>query len=136
MADRTYVMCKPDAVRRGLVGEIIGRLERRGLAIVAMQMRTLDHEILGRHYEEHVEKGFYPELRDFMASGPVVAMVVEGPKDTWKLVRDMMGATNPAASAPGTIRGDLGTEFTENLIHGSDGPESAQREIGIFFPDL
>jgi nucleoside-diphosphate kinase len=136
MADRTYVMCKPDAVRRGLVGEIVTRLERRGLKLVAMEMRTLDHEILARHYEEHVEKGFYPELRDFMASGPVVAMVVEGPKDTWKLVRDMMGATNPAASAPGTIRGDLGTEFTENLIHGSDGPESATREIGIFFPAL
>jgi nucleoside-diphosphate kinase len=136
MADRTFVIIKPDAVERGLAGEIVSRFERKGLRIVAMELRTLDTEILGRHYEEHREKAFYGELVEFMSRGPVVTMVLEGPEDTWEVVRNLMGATNPRKSPPGTIRGDLGILFTENLVHGSDGPESAAREIGIFFPGL
>jgi len=134
MPDRTLVICKPDAVERGLVGTILNRLERRNLTIAALELRTLDEELLARHYEEHVGKGFYADLVAFMSRGPVVTAVIEGPEDTWKVVRDMMGATNPRNAAPGTIRGDLGIEFTENLIHGSDGPESAVRELGLFFP--
>ena len=101
-----------------------------------MDLRTLDAEIAGRHYEEHQGKRFYDDLVDFIGRSPVVTMVVEGPEDTWKVVRTLMGATNPRESAPGTIRGDLGMLLTENLVHGSDGPESAAREIGIFFPEL
>ena len=134
MPDRTLVICKPDAVERGLVGTILDRFERRGLTIAALELRTLDEELLARHYEEHVGKGFYADLVAFMSRGPVVTAAIEGPEDTWKVVRDMMGATNPRNAAPGTIRGDLGIEFTENLIHGSDGPESAVRELGLFFP--
>ena len=134
--DRTLVICKPDAVERGVVGEIIGRFERKHLRIAALELRSLDQAILARHYEEHRGKGFYDDLVAFMSRGPVVTMVVEGPQDTWKVVRGLMGATNPREAAPGTIRGDLGIELTENLVHGSDGPESAAREIGIFFPDL
>ena len=136
MPDRTLVICKPDAVARGLVGTILSRFEQRGLVIVAMEMRTLDEDILGRHYEEHQGKPFYADLVAFMSRGPVVTAAIEGPEDTWKVVRDMMGATNPRTAAPGTIRGDLGILFTENLIHGSDGPESAARELGLFFPAL
>ena len=136
MADRTLVLLKPDAVERKLVGEVISRFEAKNLDIVAMDLRQLDGEILARHYEEHVEKPFYGELVEFMSRGPVVAMVVEGPEDTWEVVRTMMGATNPRAAAPGTIRGDLGILFTENLVHGSDSLASAEREIGIFFPNL
>src|SRR4051794_19006618 len=136
MADRTLVILKPDAVQRGLVGEILSRIERKGLTLAAMELRTLDAEILGRHYEEHRDKGFYGELVAFMSRGPVVTLAVEGPEDTWQVVRDMMGTTNPRKAAPGTIRGDLGLLFTENLVHGSDGPESAARELGIFFPNL
>ncbi len=136
MPDRTLVICKPDAVERGLVGTILNRFERRGLTIAALELRTLDEELLARHYEEHVGKGFYADLVAFMSRGPVVTAAIEGPEDTWKVVRDMMGATNPRNAAPGTIRGDLGIEFTENLIHGSDGPESAVRELGLFFPGL
>ncbi len=136
MPDRTLVICKPDAVERGLVGTILSRFERRGLTIAALELRTLDEELLARHYEEHVGKGFYAELVTFMSRGPVVTAAIEGPEETWKVVRDMMGATNPRTAAPGTIRGDLGIEFTENLIHGSDGPESATRELGLFFPGL
>ena len=136
MSDRTLVLLKPDAVRRGLVGEIIGRLEAKQLTVVAMDLRTLDAETLAQHYAEHVGKGFYDDLVAFMSRGPVVAMVVEGPDDTWEVVRTMMGATNPRNAAPGTIRGDLGLEVTENLVHGSDSAESAAREITIFFPDL
>ena len=134
MPDRTLVICKPDAVERGLVGSILNRFERRGLTIAALELRTLDEELLARHYEEHVGKGFYADLVAFMSRGPVVTAAIEGPEDTWKVVRDMMGATNPRNAAPGTIRGDLGIEFTENLIHGSDGAESAARELGLFFP--
>jgi nucleoside-diphosphate kinase len=136
MSDRTLVLLKPDAVERGLVGTIVARFEAKGLRIVAMDLRTLDTGTLERHYEEHVGKGFYAELVQFMSRGPVVAMVLEGPEDTWEVVRAMMGATNPRVAAPGTIRGDLGILFTENLVHGSDSLASADREIGIFFPDL
>jgi nucleoside-diphosphate kinase len=130
------VLLKPDAVERKLVGEIIGRLEAKNLDIVAMDQRQLDTDILAKHYEEHVGKGFYADLVEFMSRGPIVAMVVEGPEDTWEVVRTMMGATNPRKAAPGTIRGDLGILFTENLVHGSDSLASAEREIGIFFPNL
>ena len=133
---RTLVLLKPDAVERGLVGEIVSRVERRGLTIDAMQLRTLDKATLATHYAEHQGKPFYADLVEFMSRGPVVAMVVAGPDDTWEILRSMMGATNPRAAAPGTIRGDLGTIFTENLIHGSDSAESAAREIQIFFPGL
>jgi nucleoside-diphosphate kinase len=136
MSDRTLVLLKPDAVKRGLVGQILSRFEAKGLTIVAMDLRTLDSATLDRHYAEHVGKGFYADLVAFMSSGPVVALALEGPEDTWEVVRNMMGATNPRKAAPGTIRGDLGILFTENLVHGSDGPESAVRELGIFFPNL
>jgi nucleoside-diphosphate kinase len=136
MADRTLVLLKPDAVERGLVGPIISRFEAKGLRIVALDQRTLDKETLARHYEEHAGKGFYDDLVTFMSRGPVVAIVLEGPEDTADVVRAMMGVTNPRLAAPGTIRGDLGILFTENLVHGSDSPESASREISIFFPDL
>ncbi|MFM9112749.1 MAG: nucleoside-diphosphate kinase [Actinomycetota bacterium] len=136
MSNRTLVLLKPDAVERQLVGAILSRFEQKGLKLVAMELRKLDNAILERHYEEHKGKGFYPELVAFMSRSPVVALVVEGPEDTWEIVRSMMGATNPRASAPGTIRGDFGTIFTENLVHGSDSAASAAREIGIFFPNL
>ena len=136
MSNRTLVLLKPDAVERQLVGSIVSRFETKGLKIVAMELRTLDAAILERHYEEHKGKGFYAELVSFMSRGPVLALVVEGPEDTWEILRNMMGATNPRNAAPGTIRGDFGTLFTENLIHGSDSAASAAREIGIFFPNL
>jgi nucleoside-diphosphate kinase len=134
--DRTLVICKPDAVERGLVGEIVGRLERKGLRIVAAELRTIDEETAGRHYDEHKEKPFFGELVSFITRSPSMVMVVEGPGETWKVVRTMMGVTNPKEATPGTIRGDYGLIVTENLVHGSDGPQSAEREIGIFFPGL
>lgn len=136
MSDRTLVLLKPDTVERGLIGEVLGRFEAKGLTIVALELRTLDAAILARHYEEHVGKGFYADLVQFMSRGPVVSLVLEGPENTWEVVRAMMGATNPRTAAPGTIRGDLGILFTENLVHGSDSLASAEREIGIFFPNL
>ena len=136
MPDRTLVLLKPDAVERGLVGQILDRFETKGLKIVALSLRLLDADILARHYAEHVGKGFYADLVMFMGRGPVVSLVLEGPEDTWEVVRAMMGATNPLKAAPGTIRGDYGTLFTENLVHGSDSLQSARREIGIFFADL
>jgi nucleoside-diphosphate kinase len=136
VSNRTLVLLKPDAVERQLVGSIVSRFETKGLKLVAMELRTLDAAILERHYEEHKGKGFYAELVSFMSRGPVLALVVEGPEDTWEILRNMMGATNPRNAAPGTIRGDYGTLFTENLIHGSDSAASAAREIGIFFPNL
>lgn len=136
VSTRTLVLLKPDAVERGLVGNILNRFETKGLRLAAMELRTLDEATLERHYEEHKGKGFYAELVKFMSRGPVVALAVEGPEDTWEIVRGMMGATNPRQAAPGTIRGDLGTIFTENLVHGSDSAESAKRELGIFFPTL
>jgi nucleoside-diphosphate kinase len=134
--NRTLVICKPDAVERGLVGEIVGRLERKGLRLVAADLRTIDSAVAARHYEEHHGKAFYEDLVAFITRSPALVMVVEGPTDTWKVVRTLMGATNPVDAAPGTIRGDLAVLMTENLVHGSDGPESAAREIGIFFPAL
>jgi nucleoside-diphosphate kinase len=136
MSDRTLVLLKPDAVERGLVGEILGRFEAKNLKIVALDLRSLDADTLARHYEEHVGKGFYADLVQFMSRGPVVALALEGPENTWEVVRTMMGATNPRHAAPGTIRGDLGILFTENLVHGSDSLASAERELGIFFPNL
>ena len=134
--DRTLVICKPDAVERGLAGEILGRFERKGLRLAAVELRTLDHDLLARHYAEHVGKGFYDDLVAFMSRGPVLVAVVEGPQDTWQVVRAMMGATNPMKADPGTIRGDFGTMVTENLVHGSDSADSAEREVGLFFPGL
>ena len=134
--DRTLVLCKPDAVERGLVGEIVRRIERKNLRIVAMELRTLDKATAEQHYAEHKDKPFFGELVSFITRSPLVAMVVEGPGDTYKVVRTLMGATNPKEAAPGTIRGDLAIETGENLVHGSDAPESAQREIGLFFPNL
>ena len=134
--NRTLVIAKPDAVERGLTGEIIARLERKGLKLVAAELRTIDADTAGRHYDEHREKPFFGELVEFITRSPAMLMVFEGPADTWKIVRTMMGPTNPAEAPPGTIRGDFGTIMTENLVHGSDGPDSAAREIGIFFPGL
>jgi nucleoside-diphosphate kinase len=134
--NRTLVICKPDAVERRLTGEIIARLERKGLRLVAMELRLLDKETAGRHYAEHEGKGFYDDLLTFITRSPAALMVVEGPEDTWQIVRTLMGATNPAVADPGTIRGDLATDTAENLVHGSDSAESAAREIALFFPDL
>jgi len=133
---RTLVICKPDAVERGLVGEILGRLERKGLRIVAAELRQIDDVLAAAHYAEHVERPFYPELVKFITRSPSLVVVVEGPAFTWSIVRTLMGPTNPAESPPGTIRGDLGLETRENLIHGSDSAASAEREIALFFPDL
>jgi len=134
--DRTFVIVKPDAVERGLAGEIIGRLERKGLALVAAELRLIDVELAGRHYAEHAERPFFAELVEFITRSPSLLLVVEGPVDTWRVVRTLMGVTDPKEAAPGTIRGDLGILVTENLVHGSDGPESAEREIHLFFPRL
>jgi nucleoside-diphosphate kinase len=134
--DRTFVACKPDAVERGLIGEIIARFERRGLRIAAAELRQITEETAKRHYAEHEGKPFFDSLVSFITRGPAMVMVVEGPEDTWEIVRTMMGATNSAKAAPGTIRGDLSVQFTENLVHGSDSAESAAREIAIFFPNL
>jgi nucleoside-diphosphate kinase len=136
MADRTFVICKPDAVERGLSGEIVARLERKGLRLVAAELRTIDEATAKKHYEEHDGKPFFGDLVAFITRGPALLLVVEGPEETFKVVRTLMGSTNPRDAAPGTIRGDLGILLTENLVHGSDSPESAEREIGIFFPAL
>jgi nucleoside-diphosphate kinase len=133
--DRTLVLCKPDAVERRLVGEIVRRIENKGLTIVALELRQLDLETAKHHYAEHAGKPFFDDLVSFITRSPLVAMVVEGP-DAWKVMRAMMGVTNPREAAPGTIRGDLAIELTENLVHGSDGSESAAREIALFFPGL
>ena len=133
---RTFVMCKPDAVERKLVGEIIRRLEESGLSILAAELRTLNPEILAKHYEEHVGKPFYDDLVTFMSRSPAMLMVLEGEGEAFATARALMGATDPAEADAGTIRGDLGSEMPENLIHGSDSIESAEREISIFFPEL
>jgi nucleoside-diphosphate kinase len=133
---RTLVICKPDAVERRLVGEIVNRIERKGLRLVAAELRYVTTEVAEVHYAEHRGKAFFEELVAFITRSPVVVMVVEGPADTFKVVRTLIGATNPVEAAPGTIRGDLATETGENLVHGSDSPESAAREIEIFFPGL
>jgi len=132
---RTLVLVKPDGVRRKLVGEVVRRLEQKTLDIVAMKMLTIDKDLASEHYAEHVEKPFFGELLEFITSGPVVAMAVEG-DDAITVVRQMMGATDPKKAAQGTIRGDYGLITTENLVHGSDSPESAERELKLFFPNL
>jgi nucleoside-diphosphate kinase len=135
VTERTLVLVKPDGVRRGLTGEILARFEAKGLAIVALDLRTMSEATARAHYAEHVEKPFFPALLAFITGGPLVAAVLEGPRAV-AATRSVMGATDPVASAPGTIRGDLALETTENLVHGSDSPESAAREIALFFPDL
>ena len=135
MTQRTLVLLKPDAVRRGLVGEVLGRFEAKGLGIVAMEHRAIDAAQADRHYAEHVDKDFYPPLRAFVTSGPLVALVLEG-DEAVEVVRAANGATDGRKAAPGTIRGDLALSNRENLVHGSDSPESAVREIGIWFPEL
>ncbi len=133
--NRTFIIVKPDGVRRGLVGEVLNRFERRGISIVAAELRTIDVNTAKMHYAEHAEKPFFDGLVAFITSGPSLLAVLEGPQETWKIARTMIGATNPAESAPGTIRGDLAVEMGENIIHGSDSAESAVREITLFFPN-
>lgn len=135
MTERTLVLVKPDGVARGLVGEVLARAERRGYGLVALQMRTLSVEVAETHYAEHRERPFFGDLVGFITSAPLVAAVLEGP-DVIAAWRTMMGSTNPIDSAPGTIRGDLATVMQENIVHGSDSAESAQREIALFFPEL
>lgn len=132
--ERTLVLVKPDAVQRGLIGEIVGRLERRGLHPVAIKLMAMPRDLAERHYGEHRQKPFFAGLVDFITSSPVVAMVWEGP-DAVAAVRAMMGATNPANSAPGTMRGDLAVSLAMNVVHGSDSAESAAREVALFFAD-
>jgi nucleoside-diphosphate kinase len=130
--ERTFVMVKPDGVRRGLVGEVIGRLERKGLLLRRIRMLQIDEEMAGRHYAEHVDKPFYADLVSFITGGPVVAMEWEG-EEAVAVARTLMGATDPKQAGPGTIRGDFGLAITENIVHGSDSPDNAARELGIFF---
>jgi nucleoside-diphosphate kinase len=134
-SERTLVLVKPDGVRRGLVGEVVTRLERKGLTLVALELRTLSRETAEEHYGEHRERPFFGELVDFITGGPLVALVVEGPRAV-EAVRTLMGVTDPVKSAPGSLRGDYALEIGQNLVHGSDSPESAEREIKIFFPSL
>jgi nucleoside-diphosphate kinase len=129
MAERTLILVKPDAFARNLTGEIISRFERKGLTLAALKLETLSRETAEQHYGEHKERPFFGELVDFITSGPLVAMVVEA-------ARQVIGSTNPLQSAPGSIRGDFATDIAANMVHGSDAPESAVREIGIFFPEL
>jgi nucleoside-diphosphate kinase len=135
MSQRTLVLLKPDAVRRGLIGEIIGRIERKGWRVAALELRVLGRDILEQHYAEHVGKPFYEPLVEFMSGGPVVALVAEGER-VIEGMRALAGPTDPIAAAPGSIRGDFGTIVRENLVHASDSPASADREIKLFFPDL
>ena len=135
MSERTLVLIKPDAVRRGLVGDVLARFERKGLGIVSLDLRTIDVETADRHYAEHVDKDWYPPLRAFITSGPLVAMVLEGDQAV-AVVRGLNGATDGRAAAAGTIRGDLSLSNRENLVHASDSVESSTREISIFFPTL
>jgi nucleoside-diphosphate kinase len=135
VSERTLVLIKPDAVRRGLVGEILGRFERKGLAIEAMVLRTMDAHLADQHYAEHVEKPFYPPLKDFMTGGPLVAAVLHGDQAI-DVVRALVGATDGRKAAAGTIRGDLSLSNRENLVHASDSADSAKRELALWFPDL
>lgn len=132
--ERTLILVKPDAVQRGLIGEVLGRLEQRGLRLVALRLMQVDDALAKQHYGEHEGKAFFPGLVDYITSSPLVAAVLEGP-DAIAAARQTMGATNPVEAAPGTIRGDLALEVGRNLVHGSDGPESAKREINLFFGD-
>jgi nucleoside-diphosphate kinase len=135
LSERTLVLIKPDGVRRALTGEVLARIERKGLAIVAMDLRTVGRDLAETHYAEHVEKPFYGSLVDFITSGPLVALVAEGPRAI-EAFRALAGATDPVKAGPGTIRGDYALEVQDNIVHGSDSPDSAEREIKIFFPDL
>lgn len=135
MSERTLVLVKPDGVRRGLAGEVIARLERKGLTLVAMHLRTLSRETAQTHYAEHTEKPFFGDLVDFITSGPLVAIVAEGPRAITAF-RQLAGATDPVAAATGSIRGDFAVEVQDNIVHGSDSPASAAREIALFFPEL
>lgn len=130
--ERTFTMIKPDGVQKGLIGEIIGRIEAKGFKLVGLKIMAISQELAQKHYAEHKEKPFFGELVDFITSGPVVAMVWEGP-GVISSMRTLMGKTNPSEALPGTIRGDLAISTAQNIIHGSDSPESAQREIGLFF---
>ena len=136
MTERTLVLIKPDGVARGFIGEILGRIERKGLKIVALELKNVSDELAGEHYAEHAEKPFFGSLKEFITSGPVVAAILEGPRAI-AAFRQLAGGTDPVEKAvPGSIRGDFALETQENLVHGSDSPESAAREIGIWFPDL
>jgi nucleoside-diphosphate kinase len=135
LSARTLVLIKPDGVGRGLIGDVVSRIERKGLRIVAMELRTLDPDAARTHYAEHLDKPFFGSLVEFITSAPLVAMVVEGPRAI-EAVRALAGATDPVKASPGTIRGDHGLEVQQNIVHGSDSPDSAEREIKIFFPDL
>jgi nucleoside-diphosphate kinase len=135
VSERTLILIKPDGVRRGLIGEVIGRIERKGLRLIAMELRTITRETARTHYAEHDGKPFYEGLVDFITSGPLIALVAEGPR-VIEAFRALGGATDPVKALPGTIRGDFALETKENIVHGSDSLESAAREIKIFFPDL
>jgi nucleoside-diphosphate kinase len=134
-AERTLVLVKPDALRRGLLGEILGRFERKGLAIDALVIRTMDAELADQHYAEHVDKAFYPPLKEFMTSGPLAALVLSG-DEVISVVRGLVGATDGRKAAAGTIRGDLSLSNRENLVHASDSPDSAKRELALWFPEI
>jgi nucleoside-diphosphate kinase len=134
--NKTLLIVKPDAIERKLLGEIISRIEKKGLKILKGYLGIISRDIAENHYQEHKSKPFYEELVKFITRGPSFVAVVEGPNDTWKILRSLMGATDPLEAAPGTIRGDLATLIGENLIHGSDSEESAKREIKLFFPDV
>ncbi|MEY9210799.1 nucleoside-diphosphate kinase [Thermobifida halotolerans] len=133
--ERTLVLIKPDGVRRNIIGDVISRIERKGLKIAALELRTLDEETAKTHYEEHTDKPFFPSLVEFITGGPLVAMVVEGNRAV-EAFRSLAGTTDPIAAAPGTIRGDYGLDVQANIVHGSDSTYSAEREIKLFFPDL
>jgi nucleoside-diphosphate kinase len=135
VADRTLILVKPDAFARGLTGEILSRFERKGLKLVALELRQLDEEIAKQHYAEHSERPFFGELVEFITSGPLVALVLEG-QDAVKAARQVIGSTNPLEAATGSIRGDFAIEVGQNMVHGSDSPESAEREAKLFFPSL
>jgi nucleoside-diphosphate kinase len=135
LSERTLVLIKPDGVRRGLTGEVLARIEHKGLRIVAMDLRTVGKDLAETHYAEHVDKPFYGSLVEFITSGPLVALVAEGPRAI-EAFRALAGATDPVKAGPGTIRGDYALEVQDNIVHGSDSPDSAEREIKIFFPDL
>ncbi|MBO2445511.1 nucleoside-diphosphate kinase [Actinomadura barringtoniae] len=135
MSERTLVLVKPDGVRRAVIGEVISRIERKGLKVVALELRTLSRDTAEDHYGEHRERPFFGELVEFITGGPLVAMVVEGPRAI-EAFRALAGATDPVKAGPGTIRGDHALEIGENIVHGSDSPESAAREIKLFFPEL
>lgn len=135
MSERTLVLIKPDAVRRGLIGEILARFERRGFSIVAMDQRVIDASLSDAHYAEHIDKPFYPDVKEFITGGPLVALVLEGDSAV-EVVRAMIGTTDARKAAPGTIRGDLALSKSENLVHASDSADSAKREIDLWFPGL